>query len=446
MLSKVDESVWQLYKDGITATLNQADSDFARHLVMEYAPTRLSELASWVAAIRPGFASLLNNFLTRKPYSTGVKELDDLLEDSFHYMIYQESIMKFLNWLGIPEKDTYDTIKHIAKKKFTEEEISDLKARLKEGWIAKIGSEEGFDANWQVVEDAVRYSFNASHALSVAIDSLYGAYLKRKHTLEYMTVALNEYQGDIDKTSKIVKELPYFNITINPPRFRYSKAEYMFDKESNSIYKGIASIKFLNEKVSNELYNLKDRQFNSFTELVRTIMLETSINFKQLKILVKLNYFSEFGKNKKLFTIVENYESKLKNKSLKEKTVATRMTELIDNEKLMEDKPFDMKTQIQAETEFIGSPMIAKATLPDNVYSVLEIKNQNLKLYQIKTGEICDYRVKKTDIAKNDVFGQFNIIKVTGIKKQNKRKKNGDEWIVLKDEFNVYISSWDILL
>ena len=50
-------------------------------------------MAAYVAAIRPGFASLLNNFIERKPYSTGVDELDELLKDSFHYLMYQESIM-----------------------------------------------------------------------------------------------------------------------------------------------------------------------------------------------------------------------------------------------------------------------------------------------------------------------------------------------------------------
>lgn len=73
-------------------------------------------MAAYVAAIRPGFASLLNNFIERKPYSTGVEELDELLKDSFHYLMYQESIMTYLVWLGIEEKETYDTIKKISKR------------------------------------------------------------------------------------------------------------------------------------------------------------------------------------------------------------------------------------------------------------------------------------------------------------------------------------------
>ena len=115
-------------------------------------------MSAFVAGIRPGFASLLNNFVDRKPYSTNVKELDDLLEDSYHYLLYQESIMKYLIWLGIEEKETYDIIKKISKKKFKEKELQELKNKLKKGWLNVVGKDEGFDETWKVVEDASRYS------------------------------------------------------------------------------------------------------------------------------------------------------------------------------------------------------------------------------------------------------------------------------------------------
>jgi DNA polymerase III alpha subunit len=260
-----------------------------------------------------------------------------------------------------------------------------------------------------------------------------------------MTVALNEYTGDIEKTAKICRELDYFGIKLKNPKFRYSRGEYSFDKETNSIYKGMASIKFLNENASEELYELRDKHYNSFTELVRVIQMETSLNFRQLKILVQLNFFSEFGKNKKLLEVVDKYESRLKNKSLKEKTVEIRMQEIMDFESKLEDKSLDIKSQVQAEMEFVGTAMTTKDTLPENVYMVTEMKNQYLKLYQIKTGETFDYRVKKTDMNK-EPFGLFNVLRVNGIKKQNKKKIEDGQWKTLENEFNVYISTWDIIL
>lgn len=447
LLKKVDDKVWKLYEDGITATLNQADSDFARNLVMQYTPKSLGELSAWVAAIRPGFASLLNNFIQRKSYSTGVKELDELLKDSYHYMLYQESIMKFLTWLDIPEKDTYDIIKKIAKKKFKENELIYLKKKLHRNWYDKVGKEEGFKEAWQVINDAVSYSFNASHAISVAIDSLYGAYLKANYPLEYMTVALNEYLDDIDKTTKITNELSYFNIKLSPPKFRYSRANYMFDKENNTIYKGISSIKYLNRQVAEELYELRDKQYPNFARLLHDIKTNTSIDFRQLKILATLNYFSEFGKNKKLLDLVELYEKRLKNKNLKEKTKQKRLLEIIEKEKGLKDDGIGIKKQIEEEKEYYGYEVTTFEKAPKNFYIITEIDTKyapRLRAYCIKTGNIETWKCHRKDMKKNP-FGEFNVLRVKSLTEKFKRKKIDGKW-VQTDEKEMCLTDWEIVM
>ena len=316
--SMLDEKTFKIYEDKITCTINQSDSDFATNLVSRYKVSSVAEMSAFVASIRPGFASLLDNFIDRKPYSTGVEALDDILEDSYHYLLYQESIMKYLIWLGIPEPETYGIIKKISKKKFKEKELKDLEEKLKKGWINKVGSIDGFEETWQVVNDASRYSFNASHSLSYAYDSLYGAFLKSHYPLEYYTVALSIYSDDSDRTNRLIKELNYFNIELLPPKFAYSRAEYFMDKETNSIYKGMASIKYMNAQVSEELYELKDNQYNNFMDLLIDIYDKTCINSRQLNILIAIDFFEEFGKSQKLFDILKLYEN-IMSKKIKSK-------------------------------------------------------------------------------------------------------------------------------
>ena len=316
--SMLDEKTFKIYEDKITCTINQSDSDFATNLVSRYKVSSVAEMSAFVASIRPGFASLLDNFIDRKPYSTGVEALDNILEDSYHYLLYQESIMKYLIWLGIPEPETYGIIKKISKKKFKEKELRDLEEKLKEGWINKVGSIDGFEETWQVVNDASRYSFNASHSLSYAYDSLYGAFLKSHYPLEYYTVALSIYSDDSDRTNRLIKELNYFDIKLLPPKFRYSRAEYFMDKETNSIYKGMASIKYMNAQVSEELYKLKDNQYDNFMDLLIDIYDKTSINSRQLNILIAIDFFEEFGKSQMLLDIVKLYEN-IMSKKIKSK-------------------------------------------------------------------------------------------------------------------------------
>ena len=304
LVRNCDDKVWDVYAKGLTTTINQADSDYDKQILKKYKPRNLAELSAYVAAIRPGFASLLNNFIERMPYTTGVKDLDDILEDSFHYLMYQESIMKYLVWLGIEEKGTYDIIKKIAKKKFKEEELKELKSQLLNGWVKNVGKEEGFDETWQVVEDAADYSFNASHSLSVAIDSLYGAYLKAHYPLEYFTVALSLYSDDLDRTAKLIAEMPSFGVSLKPIKFRHSRADYNMDKETNSIYKGLASLKYMNVEVSEKLYDMRDQSFNSFIDLLSVF----PGNTRQREILIKLSFFEDFGKTQKLIKMAEIYD------------------------------------------------------------------------------------------------------------------------------------------
>lgn len=310
----LDDKTFDVYRKGLTCSINQADSDYATGLVMRYKPKSLAEMSSFVAIIRPGCASLLDDFIERKPYTTGVKALDNILEDSEHRLIYQESIMKYLIWLGISEPQSYDVIKKIAKKKFKEPELKALKEQLLEGWHKQVGEENGFEETWQVVEDAAKYSFNASHSLSYAYDSLYGAYLKSHYPLEYYTVALNYYSNDATRTGKLTKELKSYGISLEKPSFRYSIDKYFMDKDNNKIYKGTEAIKFLNKDCSLYLYSLRENKYDTFVDLLAEITdakdenNRSYVNSRQIDILIKSQYFQEFGNNKKLLTIYNYFK------------------------------------------------------------------------------------------------------------------------------------------
>ena len=408
-------------------------------------------MSAFVAAIRPGFASLLNNFIERRPYTTGVNELDDILEDSYHYMMYQESIMKYLIWLGIKESESYDIIKKIAKKKFKEEELKILKEKLKNGWMNKVGRMEGFDETWQVVSDAAAYSFNASHSLSYAYDSLYGAYLKSHYPYEYYSVALNLYNGDITRTSRLIEELKYFNIELKDARFRYSKDIYFFNKETNSIFKGVESIKYLNKEVGEYLYSLRDKQYNSFIELLDDI--KGVVNSRQLNILIELDYFSEFGKSQKLMDIVELYNTIYTKKQFKKDnlpcdievmrkyatTETDKMFKDVDKqglckhlENIIDDVDLPIQQRIKSWIENTGSCNLIDNTQSKKNAIVIDIntkyKTPKIKLYNLNSGKTAEVKIgsKLWSEYKLDLFDTITIVKT---KPKFKKKKIDNKWV-----------------
>ena len=463
----LDEKTFDIYKNKLTCTINQADSKFATDLVAKYQVSSVSEMSAFVACIRPGFASLLDNFIERKPYTTGVKELDNLLKDSYHYLMYQESIMKYLIWLGIEESESYDIIKKIAKKKFKENELRELKEKLQNGWIKQQGNLKGFEETWQVVNDASKYSFNASHSLSYAYDSLYGAYLKSHYPLEYYTVALNLYDGDNERTPKLTEELSYFDIILKEPKFRYANATYTMDKETNTIYKGIKSIKFLNETVANELYSLRDNEYVDFLDLLVDID-KLQINSRQLDILTKLNFFSEFGKRKYLLDIIEIFNKIYSKKTFRKdklpcKEEIIRKFATSESEKMFknidtlglcrylistidnDDLPID--EIIKAECEYYGSPVYINKELEDNTLIILEVNTKHtpkLKMYSPISGNTEIVKIAKKDFKKQPLE-VGSVILVFNIYEKHKKTKDKDgKWIDIPNEYEYWIDDYEI--
>lgn len=474
LLERVDDKTWKLYEDGMTATLNQADTDISTSMLKRYKPRTDSEMSAFVAAIRPGFASLVNTFLDREEYSTGVAEIDDILQPSYHFMLYQESIMAFLVWCGMKEDHTYDIIKKISKKKFTPEAKEDLRQELIAGYKRNLGTEKGFDEVWQVVDDAARYSFNAAHAVSVAYDSMYGAEAKAHYPLEYFTTVLNEYQSDNEKTSRIIAELDYFGIQIENIKFGKSKSEYTFDRNTNTIYKSISSIKYCNETIANELYELgRSKCYNDFIEIIKDIKEKTSVNSKQLQILTILNFFSDYGANKKLLQIIEMFEKYYDRKQIKKSDIDTLGIDLsvfngcFDNETpkiykelhmdryirkkvhQLEDKPLSFKEQIKYEQEYLEYITYINPELPKSMYYVIEVKfykdktKPYLNLYNLRTGDTLKTKITSGKIFVERPFQAGSVINVTEFREKNKMKMVNGVWTKTLEKEKI-VSEWDV--
>lgn len=467
--SKLDKKTWDIYANGITCTVNQADSDFATNLVKEYKPTSVAEMSAFVRAIRPGFASLLDNFIRRKPYTTNVPELDELLEDSFHYLMYQESIMKYLIWLGIEESKTYDILKKIAKKKFKPEELEELHKKLKSNWKEKMGSEENFEETWQVVEDASRYSFNASHSLSYAYDSIYCAYLKSHYPFEYYAIAFDMYSDDMTRTVKLTNELKYFNIKLENPSFINADYNYSIDKENRIIYKGMNSIKYLNEKCCNRIIELSKNKPNNFIILLNE--LKGYANSRQIDILIGLGFFDYYGKSNKLRDIVKLHDNVYSKKQFKKEKIKDyedifRKYSNVETEKMFKDVDLDNlcdelankyientdisnRERVEYFLEYTGTCDLKFSNVGKWNCVLMEKPTRykrysKIKLYNLLMGKSHEFKISN-DILDENKINVYDLINVSYIEKKPKSKKVGDKWIKDHNDLDCWLIDYEIL-
>lgn len=442
-----DDKVWNLYEKGLTSTLNQTGTDSGTPQVMQYKPKNIRELSGWVSAIRPSFASMKHVFLNREPFSYGIEEFDKILQESDNFVLYQENIMATLVYAGFPEDETYGLLKAIAKKK--EGIIEPIYQRFIDGFVAKTGSLENAEKVWKIIEDAVGYGFNSSHAYAVALDSVYGAYLKANYPLEYFTVVLNIYEGNIKTTNKIHSELSHFDIAIKPIKFGKSKSSYSYSKEENSIYKGIKSIKFLNEKIAEELMNLSKNRYENFINLLIDITENTSVNTRQLEILIKLDFFSQYGGNNELLKIYELFSSGefQYKKTYVEKTKIKRIEVLKEKEIELrntlpnKDKVIKPPENVMFEKDVLGYSEVKYPNMKEHYVVVVEVDTKfkpKLYVYDLRTGEEIMYKMDKKKFNTNCDSTQIvagDLIRINSFELDFKKKPDGNGgWLTLEEK------------
>ena len=460
LLDNIDDKVWDLYKNGLTCTLNQCDGDWATRLLTEYQVKNLAEIAMFVACIRPSFNSWRDKFINREEYSTGSKDLDNVLSSTNAYILFQENLMQYFDWLGVTPSESIGLIKKISKKKIHQEDFDNLESRLRKQWVINTGSEDMFNETWAMIQSCISYGFAAPHALAVAIDSLYGAYLKANYPLEYYTVCLNNYSDDENKTKKLTEELSTFDIKILPIKFRHSKDTYSPDKENNAIYKGIASVKFLNAEVAQRMYEMREQEFPTFIDFLKV----NPCNSRQTEILIKLDFFSEFGKSQKLLDEYEIYTTYYGKKQFKKEkitlddetmskfaTSTDKMYKITDSEGLIkelcnrvEDKSIPIKERLTAEAEYLGyiDYINPKATNYGYVLDIDTKYSPRIKMYRLDTGETVTYKLAKKDYNNNPI-SNHDLLKFT-FERRNKSRLVDGKWQKCLEEFEDWIKTYVI--
>lgn len=306
-----DKATWDLYANGITCCLNQCEKPGTTKKAMQYKPQNIKELAAFIAGIRPGFKSHINQFLAREPYSSGESVIDDLLKDSFNFMLYQESVMLVYSYLGIPMKESYDTIKKISKKKLVGEALQHVEDNLREHWLQNIGNLDNFEPVYKVIKDSQRYAFNSPHALAMANDSLYEAWMKAHYTSKFYEVTLNHYQdkGDKDKVAELEHEaMKFYGYQIGSYGYGQDNTKFTVDDEKKMIYPSLSSIKGIGQKAVEDIYKLYQNGLTDFVDIYLSIE-GTKVNKTVFKNLIKIGYFKQFGSIKKLLETVDVIDS-----------------------------------------------------------------------------------------------------------------------------------------
>ena len=201
---------------------------------------------------------------------------------------------------------------------------------------------------------------------------------------------------------------------------------------------------------------------------------KTSLNSRQLDILIKLNFFSDFGCNKTLLKINEIYDRFANAKIIAKKKVeelglseyilekyCKKQTQSqwrdIDNEGLIKElcnkinnESLGIVEQISSEVEYLGYAEYINKDISDSYYIVTTFDDSKsatrpyCTLYRICDGEQIETRVNRSAVFKANPFGLFSIISMPTITYEYKKIKDGDKWVD-SDEMRVVMAEYEVI-
>lgn len=462
-----DEKVWAHIADSPVGIF-QFESKFAYDSMKKFECHCVNDLSLVNASIRPSGESYRDRLLAHEPNKNPSELIDKLLEGNHGYLVFQEDVIAFLQKIcGMSGSDADNTRRAIARKQI--DRLQKALPQILEGYCKmsdkpRAVSEEEAKTFLQIIEDASSYMFGFNHSTGYSMIGYMCAYLRYYYPKEFITAYLNNAnnEDDIMLGTELAKQL---GITIHSIKFRHSTAKYSCDKDG--IYKGIASVKFLNEDAANDLYSIKDEKFNTFIDLLVRIS-DLKVDSRKLEILIKLDFFEEFGGIRYLLTCSDLFSKYYGKKQMKKdkaleygldfdvlrecsgkETQKTFME--LDSVKLLNkllqnipNEKTDMRTKIAYQIENLGYVDIVDKKLAGYCVALdLNVDySPRLKLYALANGNTIPVKISKK-IFKQNPIRRGDIVKVTNQYKKQKMKKVDGEWQET-DEQEWWVSEYQI--
>ena len=385
------------------------------------------------SAQRPSGASYIESVVAGEFKDNGHEALNKFLASTMGELVYQEQqtafLVEFCGWT-VGQADLIR--RGIGKKDHAimETEVPKIKTAFISTMIEKHGDTEEHaneiaDSFIQVFMDSVNYGFSINHSQSYSYLGYIATWLRYYYPLEFVASALKVWSKG-DKNNDVVKFAESHGIVIKPPKFRKSKGSYFIDRDEKAVYEGTSHIKGANESAGEALHTLKDYQYKTFTDLIidvienaritrfdmedRSEMFDMAIQDfyrthgedrikefdKKIKAnpdfitydsspigvkknvidgLIRLNFFEEFGQNKKLQQV---YDYVMANYNPKNKTFANKQKKYLaclEYEASLEDERFSILEQCEFELFYTGRVITKSETIPAKYAFVTKIDN-----------------------------------------------------------------------
>ncbi|MCG3180186.1 MAG: DNA polymerase III subunit alpha [Phycisphaerae bacterium] len=306
-LSLDDAETFALFGRGETDGVFQFESGGMKDLLIKLRPDRLEDLIACNALYRPGPMQMIPDFIQRKHEGKWEKVhpiIDEVLEETYGIMVYQEQVMRIANRAGgIELTRAYKLIKAISKK------VEDVIAAEREAFIKgaaerKISRQQA-EHLFELIVRFAGYGFNKSHSTRYAIVAYQTAWFKAHYPREYMAALLTYEMVDLKKTVQYWDECRRMAIALLPPDVNTCDADFTVDGQS--IRFGLAAVKGVGRHAVESIIAARAEHgaFKSLYQFCERVDLRV-VNKGVMEALIKSGAFDSLGaRRSQLFAVME---------------------------------------------------------------------------------------------------------------------------------------------
>src|SRR5579871_6840670 len=289
-LPRDDKATYEIFSKAYTGGVFQFESRGMRDILRKYRPTRIEDLCALNALYRPGpiQGGMIEDFIDRKHGRKKVTydfpELQEILEETYGVIVYQEQVMRISNLLAGYSLGDADILRRAMGKK-KPEEMAAQRARFLQGAKAKGYPQKKIEKIFDLMEQFAGYGFNKSHSAAYAQLAYVTAYLKAHYPLEFMSAMLTSVTANADNVVKYINECREMGIQIFPPDVNSSSRD--FTPDGMGVRMGLRAIRSVGDSAADSIIAAREKggSFKTLYDFCERVDL-TSVNRRNVENLI----------------------------------------------------------------------------------------------------------------------------------------------------------------
>jgi DNA polymerase III subunit alpha len=292
----------KIFWTGFTSGVFQFESAGMQDILRRYRPNRIEDLCALNALYRPGpiQGGMIPDFIDRKhgrkPIIYDLPELQEILEETYGVILYQEQVMQISNKLAGYSLGEADILRRAMGKK-NADEMASQRARFISGATGRGFPPKKIAKIFDLMEQFAGYGFNKSHSAAYAYLAYVTAYLKTHYAVEFMSALLTSEAGNTDKVVKYINECREMGIRVLPPDVNQS--DFNFTPSGDAIRFGLSAVKNVGQGAVEAIVAARQQAgaFSSIYDFCERVNLG-HVNRRVMESLVKAGALDSSGANR----------------------------------------------------------------------------------------------------------------------------------------------------